>query len=168
MGLEEGCSCSGEKTQNWSNEGGKIARKVRLYRMFKAVISWQKRWKVRIVVQKWCIKWCIKRHKERWHKEAELTNCTVVPSSAPEVHSLRKQYDSSKASTITSASKEETTDPSSKSIEEQTSTFSTKIMASSEEDLALRNWKEVCDHNSEATQPTTPKGRNLCTLHACV
>ena len=43
LGLEKGCSCSGEKTQNWSNKGGKIARKARLYRMFKAVISWQKR-----------------------------------------------------------------------------------------------------------------------------
>ena len=59
----------------------------------------------------------IKRHKERWHKEAESTKCTVVPSNAPEVQSLRKQYDGSKASTITSASKEETT------VKEKPSTF---------------------------------------------
>ena len=65
----------------------------------------------------------------------ESTKCTVVPSNAPDVQSLRKQYDGSKASTITSASKVETTDPSSKSVEEQPSTFSIKITASSEEGL---------------------------------
>ena len=100
----------------------------------------------------------IKQHKERWHKEAESTKCTVVPSNAPEGQSLRKQYDGSKALTITSASKQEKTD----------STFSIEIMASSEEDVVLLTQKKVCDNNSEAIQPTTltPKGKNQSTLLA--
>ena len=40
---KKGAPVPEKKTQNWSNKGGKIARKVGLYRMFKAVISWQKR-----------------------------------------------------------------------------------------------------------------------------
>ena len=48
----------------------------------------------------------------------------------------------------------------------QPSTFSIKKTASSEEDLALLTRKEVCDPNSEATQPTTPKGKNQSTLLA--
>ena len=48
----------------------------------------------------------IKRHKERWHKEAESSKCTIVPSNAPEIQSLRDQYSNSKASRITNTSEE--------------------------------------------------------------
>ena len=32
------------------------------------------------------------RHKDRWHKGSNSSTCTIIPSSAPEVIALRKQY----------------------------------------------------------------------------
>ena len=34
----------------------------------------------------------VKRHKDRWHKGSNSSTCTIIPSSAPEVIALRKQY----------------------------------------------------------------------------
>ena len=34
----------------------------------------------------------VKRHKDRWHKGSNSSTCTIIPSSAPEIIALRKQY----------------------------------------------------------------------------
>ena len=34
----------------------------------------------------------IKRHKDRWHEGSNLSTCTIISSSAPEIIALRKQY----------------------------------------------------------------------------
>jgi hypothetical protein len=108
----------------------------------------------------------IKRHKERWHKEAESSKCTIVPSNAPEIQSLRKQ--DSKASRITNTSQEKNTKCGFNSVEEQPSAVSIEIMrrSNTKEDLDLFTQKEECGHSSEPSQPTTSKGKSQATLLA--
>jgi uncharacterized protein YjhX (UPF0386 family) len=89
-----------------------------------------------------------------------------VPSNAPEIQSLRKQYSNSKASRITNTSDEKT--PKYGSVEEQSSAVSIEITrrSSTKEDLELLTQKEECEHNSEPSQATTSKAKNQTTLLA--
>ena len=34
----------------------------------------------------------MKRHKDTWHKGSTSSTCTIIPSSAPKIIALRKQY----------------------------------------------------------------------------
>lgn len=58
----------------------------------------------------------LKRHNDRWHKEEKSCNCTIIPSTAPDVQKLWNKYDKSKAPMPKTTSLE--TSQFSKTIEE--------------------------------------------------
>ena len=67
----------------------------------------------------------ISRHKARWHKTPESHACTIVPSTAPEVKTIRIRY--SKSSEQSMVNVAAVSDPSA-TLEETVSTVSTPVL----------------------------------------